>query len=81
MAGKSGTRGHGGAGAKRRGSPAGLDREGSEDRGRSSSSPGHQKKAAGARSAREFAPGRVVEIGSEPDPGAGPGPGESEAGR
>lgn len=77
MAGQSGTRGHGGAGAKRRGGPGGTEHDGTEDRGRSSSSPGHRKKAAGAGSAREFAPGRVVEIGSEPDPG----PGEPDAGR
>ena len=79
MAGKSGTRGHGAAGAKRRGGPGGSDRDGTGNRGRSASSPGHQKKAAGAGSAREFATGRVVEIGSEPDPGFGepdPGPGE-----
>lgn len=29
-----------------------------DERGRSGSSPGHLKKAAGARSARDFAPGR-----------------------
>lgn len=71
MPGQSGTRGNGGAGGKRRGGPGGPDQGATDGPGRSSSSPGHQKKAAGARSAREFAPGRVVEIGSEPDPGAG----------
>lgn len=71
MPGKSGTRGRGGAGAKRRGGPEGLDHDPTDGPGRSSMSPGHQKKAAGVKSAREFAPGRVVEIGSEPDPGPG----------
>ena len=42
-------------------------------RGRSASSPGHLKKAAGAQSAREFAPGREARMDRgevEPD-GAG----------
>jgi hypothetical protein len=77
MPGQSGTRGRGGAGAKRRGGPEGLGHDGTNGPGRSSMSPGQLKKAAGAKSAREFAPGRVVEIGSESDPG----PGEGDPGR
>jgi len=77
MPGQSGTRGRGAAGSKRRGGPEGLDPGAGDGPGRSSSSPGHRKKAAGAKSAREFAPGRVVEIGSEADPG----PGEAESSR
>jgi len=77
MPGKSGTRGRGGASAKRRGGPEGLDHDPSDGPGRSSVSPGHLKKAAGVRSAREFAPGRVVEIGSEADPT----PGETDSSR
>jgi hypothetical protein len=68
MPGTSGTRGRGEAGAKRRGGPEGLGHDATDGPGRSSLSPGHQKKAAGAQRAREFAPGRVVEIGPEPDP-------------
>jgi hypothetical protein len=75
MAGKSGTRGRGGAGAKRRGSPQGLGHDATDDPGRSSSSPGHRKKAAGVQSAREFARGRVVEI-AEPERDARPGEGD-----
>lgn len=53
--------GRGNAGRKERG-PAGKGREdddpgGGQGLGRSESSPGHLKKAAGAQSAREFAPG------------------------
>ena len=36
-----------------------LDTDGSDVHGRSASSPGHLKKAAGEQSARDFAPGRA----------------------
>jgi len=73
MPGSSGTRRHGSAGAKRGGGPKGLDRDAPDGPGRSSSSPGHRKKAAGLQSARELAPGRIVEIGDTPESGLVPG--------
>ena len=80
MPGSSGTRGHGSAGAKRGGGPKGSDIDAApEGPGRSSASPGHRKKAAGLQSARELAPGRVVEIGDGPEPGREPD--EERAGR
>ena len=42
--------------------PNGTDKS-EQQRGRSESSPGHLKKAAGAQSARDFAPGRGSERG------------------
>jgi hypothetical protein len=46
------------------GEPDVLD-HGGPGRGRSESSPGHLKKAAGAQSARDYAPGRVGRAGTE----------------
>ena len=37
---------------------------GEQNRGRSGSSPGHLKKAAGAQSARDYAPGRIGQAGA-----------------
>lgn len=81
MADQSGTRGRGGAGAKRRGSPQGLSQETTDGRGLSSSSPGQRKKAAGVQSAREFAHGRVVEIDQIDEPESAPSPGEGDSSR
>ena len=46
--------------------------------GRSASSPGHLKKAAGAQSARDYAPGHANSGPGEPDPVSGhpTGPGD-----
>ena len=78
--------GHGG-GSKREGqdgeigqhrdaTPDSTDRS-EQQRGRSESSPGHLKKAAGAQSARDYAPGRMGQAGASGEEG---GPGRSRSG-
>jgi hypothetical protein len=52
--------GHGGGDRPDAGeTPGGRGDLGDPGRGRSESSPGHLKKAAGAQSARDYAPGRI----------------------
>jgi len=49
---------------------AGPD-HGMPERGHSEESPGHLKRAAGAQSARDYAPGRIGRAGRPGDPGSG----------
>jgi hypothetical protein len=72
MPGKGNSMGHGG-GNKREGQDGAIGQHrdatpsstdaGALGRGRSEMSPGHQKRAAGAQSARDFAPGRNGKAG------------------
>jgi hypothetical protein len=41
------------------------------EHGHSEESPGHLKRAAGAQSARDYAPGRIGRPGQPGDPGSG----------
>lgn len=61
MPGKGNAMGHAGHGGgnKHEGQDAAIGQHTDSDRGRSASSPGHLKKDAGARSARDFAPGNL----------------------
>jgi hypothetical protein len=50
---------------KGKGNPGGGPMSAGQGPGRSQASPGHLKKAAGARSARDFAPGRTSNAGMD----------------
>lgn len=59
-------------GQHRDATPNSADQGGGQGgRGRSESSPGHLKKAAGAQSARDYAPGRIGPAGASGEEGGG----------